>query len=188
MEGPGGILRDSEVVERLRRFELVEIYNDHPDERQYALLQLELTGYNANPTYLVLDSRDRLEVARETFTNSKQTFIEFLEKGLTDRPAFLTHLPVTGLVIEVAGEEVEVFETDGPLVADLGEPERYLGGEVRAYRGRFAGSQELRVAAGLAPGTYALGVRLSSGLYDGDERLATISEPRTIRFEVLPER
>jgi hypothetical protein len=188
MEGPGGILRDSDVVEMLDRFDLVEVFTDHEEEKEYADLQLELTGYNANPTYLVLDSRDRLEVARDTFTNSKQHFLEFLRKGLTDRPAFRTQVHQDGLVIEVAGEEIEVLRPKGPLVADLGEPERYLGEEVRVHRGRFSGSREFRVGKHLEPGTYTLTVRLVSGLYDGDQRLRTVSEPQKLRFEVLPAR
>lgn len=188
MEGPGGILRDSQVVELLDQFELFEIYNDHPAETAYAALQREMTGYQANPTYFVLDSKDRLEVARGTYTNSKQVFLEFLRKGLADRPAFRTQVHQDGLVIEVARKAVEVLRPRGPLVADLGEPERYLGEEVRVHRGRFAGSREFRVGKDLEPGNYTLTVRLITGLYDGDQRLRTVSEPRTLRFEVLPAR
>jgi len=188
MEGPGGILRDSDVVALLERFELVEIYNDHPEESAYAALQREMTGYQANPTYFVIDSKDRLEVARETFTNSKQRFFEFLERGLTDRPAFRTQVQISGLEIEEAGEPVTVLRPKRGLIADEGNPERYLGEDVQVYRGRFAGSQEFRLAKGLAPGEYAITVRLVTGLYAGDDRTATISLPRKLRFEVLPGR
>jgi hypothetical protein len=188
MEGPGGLLRDSDVVALLERFELVEVYNDHPEEDEYAALQRELTGYNANPTYLVLDSKDRLEVARETFTNSKQRFLEFLEEGLADRPAFRTQVQLTGLEIEEAGRPVTVLSPRRGLIADEGNPERYLAEDVQVYRGRFAGSQEFRVAKGLAPGEYAITVRLVTGLYAGDERVATVAVPQKLRFEVIPGR
>ncbi len=186
MEGPGGILRDPEAEALLRQFELFEIYTDDPLEADYTELQRELTGYNANPTYIVLDSESHLEVAREAFTNSKRKFIEFLETGLTDRPAFHSQIRLTGLSIEEAGKSVTVLRPSGSLDSSDGAEERYLGGPVRAYRGTFDGRLTFTVAEGLEPGEYVLTVQLVTGLYQDTERLATISLPRKLRFEVLP--
>ena len=107
MEGPGGLLHDPDVEKLLSQFILIEIFTDRlPEEREYADLQKELTGYNANPTYIVFDSVSHLEVAREAYTNSKRQFLEFLEQGLTDTPAFQSQVRFSGLEI-VEGGEVE---------------------------------------------------------------------------------
>ena len=70
-----GIFRESEVEQLLSQYELFEIYTDDATseiEATYREQQIRITGYYANPTYIVLDSRDQLEVARESFTNSSE--------------------------------------------------------------------------------------------------------------------
>lgn len=181
----GGTFQEPDVGELLRQFELIEIYTDRlPAEAEYAALQKELTGYNANPTYLVLDSENHLEVARSSFTNSKADFKEFLREGLADRPAFVSRVRIAGLTIEEGGEEKVVLRSRGPLVSDDGTAGRFMGRPVTEYRGAFAGSQTFEVGSGLEPGEYVVTVQLVTGLYAGDEREETIALSERIRFQV----
>ena len=183
MEGEGGILQDPEVEELLRQYEIFEIFTDS-DSSHFKPIQKELTGYNANPTYIVLDSNTHLEVARYSYTNSKAAFVKFLKKGLTDSPAFMSQIRFTGLTIQEGGEDVQVLKTKGVLAADPGTDEAYDGEEVRVYRGKFSGSQTFKVGKDL-DGEYPLTIHLVTGLYDGDTRLETISVSHKVYYEVI---
>ncbi|MFQ5654187.1 MAG: hypothetical protein ACE5GW_05610 [Planctomycetota bacterium] len=181
-----GILIRPEVEELLRRHELFEVFTDGgEEEEQYRRLQKQITGYNANPTYIILSSDDLLEVARSAYTNSGSDFIGFLKKGLTNRPAFRSWIRFTGLEIKIGEERITVLEPDGLLESDPGEPVIYRGEAAHAYRGAFRARQAFRVAKGLGPGEYVLRAQLVTGIYDGDERRETISVPVRLPFEVL---
>ncbi len=184
MESESGILHQPEVEELLRQFELFEIFTDDPRELPYAAVQKAVTGYNANPTYIVLDSENHLEVARISFTNSKQEFIDFLKKGLTDRPAFISQVRFTGVELEERGEAVTVLTERGVMESTEGTLESYDGEEVYAYRGSFSGRQTFRVARDL-DGKYPITVHLVTGLYSGDERQETVSISRKLYLEVI---
>ena len=184
MEGENGILQDPEVEELLRQFETFEIFTDDPTEGEYNALQREHTGYNANPTYIVLDSKNLLEVARFSFTNSKEDFVAFLRKGLTNEPAFASQIRFTGIEIQENGEDVEVLKPKGVLVADEGTVETYGGDDVRVYRRTFSGSQTFVVQKDL-DGEYPLTAHLITGIYQGDERLQTISVSDKVYFTVI---
>ncbi|MGA1487532.1 MAG: hypothetical protein ACO4CW_12455 [Planctomycetota bacterium] len=184
MEGENGILHQPDVEEALRRMERFEIYTDDPDEKHLAALQREITGYNANPTYIVLDSTSRLEVARIAYTNSKGEFLDFLERGLTDVPAFRSQVRFTGTTIIEGGEDVVVLVPEGTLQADAGADAVYQEQEIRVYDGRFSGSQTFRVGRDLE-GEYPLNLHLVTGLYDGDERLRSLSVTAKVYIEVI---
>ena len=184
MEGENGILHQPDVEEFLRQMERFEIFTDDPSEKHLADLAREITGYNANPTYIVLDSQSHLEVARIAYTNSKQEFIEFLEKGLTDEPAFRSQVRFTGTTIQEGGEDVVVLTTDGTLAADEGTTAQYHGNAVRIYDGKFSGSQTFRVGKDL-DGEYPLNVHLVTGLYDGETRLGSLSVTAKVYLDVI---
>ena len=74
----------------------------------------EYSGYYANPTYIVLDSTDQLEVTRGSFTNSSDEFGEFLAEGLLDRPAFESRIQFDGLTIVEHGSAVTVLQRQQP--------------------------------------------------------------------------
>jgi len=179
------------VEQLLRQFDLFEIFTDDsqsPVEDRYRELQKKLTGYFANPSYIVLGSQNDLEVARGAFTNSEQDFIEFLERGLLDLPAFQSYITFGGLEIREGDRLVTVLEPIGALESDEGVAETYLGADVRAYRGIFSARQRFRVPDDLEAGSYPLRVRLSTGLYRGDERIETISLAIKLTFEVIDDR
>ncbi len=185
MEGENGILNQPDVEELLRQFELFEIFTDTKSFAN-APLQKKLTGYNANPTYIVLDSVTHLEVARFAYTNSKADFVKFLKKGLEDRPAFISQVRFSGTTIQEGGQDIVVLKPKGVLKVDAGTDETYDGQKIRVYRGKFSGSQKFIVGKDLdGDGKYPLTVHLVTGLYDGDERIETLSVSHKVYFEVL---
>ena len=185
MEGPNGILQDPEVEELLRQnFETFEVFTDDPSEGDYKALQKKYTGYNANPTYIVLDSENLLEVARISFTNSKADFVAFLKQGMTNEPAFRSQIRFTGVAIQEDGKDVQVLKPVGPLQADIGTEETYRGDDVRAYRTTFSGSQTFIVQKDL-DGEYPLTAHMITGLYEGEKRLETLSLSDKVYFTVI---
>ncbi|MGE3167035.1 MAG: hypothetical protein AB7O52_19185 [Planctomycetota bacterium] len=177
-----GILLAPDVVELLRQFDLLEIYTDNQIEREqlhYDKVQRQVTGYNANPTYIVLDSENQREVARASFTNSKEEFLQFLRAGVTNRPVFRSELIVDELT-PLDGQldhTVEWPELPAPKV-DSGREATYLGQSVRAYMGTFTGTQALLLpSTGLPPGRYRVQARLLTSLYRDDEWREALSIP-----------
>ena len=176
------------VEQLLRDFDLFEIFTDDsqsPVEERYRDLQMELTGYFANPTYIILGSENGLEVARGAFTNSEQEFIDFLERGLLDLPAFESFVTFGGLEIREGDRLVTVLEPVGALESAEGTLETYLDKEAHAYGGAFSARQRFRLGEDLEAGSYPLRIRFSTGLYRGDDRVETISLPLKLTFEVL---
>lgn len=181
-----GIFRESEVEQLLSQYELFEIYTDDATseiEATYREQQIRITGYYANPTYIVLDSRDHLEVARESFTNSSEQFITFLEQGLTDRPAFESRIQIEGLQIREKGQDYTVLTRETPWVYQGEGAARYQGAEVSAINGAFSASATFRVGENLA-GEYVLRARVVGGIYEGDDRLRTFAIPLKLRLNV----
>lgn len=169
-----GILLEPDVVELLRQFELLEIYTDNKIERfelHYDQVQRRVTGYNANPTYFVLDSENHREVASASFTNSKEEFLGFLRAGLENRPVFRSQVvmdelsPLDGQL----DDTVEWPELPAPE-SDPGRATQYLGRTVRAYEGKFSGKQALVLPprSQLPPGRYRVQARLLTSIYEGD--------------------
>ncbi|MGB1070669.1 MAG: hypothetical protein ACPG1Z_03305 [Planctomycetota bacterium] len=181
-----GIFRESEVEQLLSQYELFEIYTDDATseiEATYREQQIRITGYYANPTYIVLDSRDQLEVARESFTNSSEQFISFLEQGLTDRPAFESRIQIEGLEIREKGKDYTVLTRESAWTYQGEEKATYQGTEVAALNGDFSAFATFRVGADLQ-GEYVLRARVVGGIYDGDDRLRTFAIPLKLRLNV----
>lgn len=181
-----GIFRESEVEQLLSQYELFEIYTDDATseiEATYREQQIRITGYYANPTYIVLDSRDQLEVARESFTNSSEQFITFLEQGLTDRPAFESRIQIEGLEIREKGKDYTVLTRESAWTYQGEEKATYQGTEVSALNGDFSAFATFRVGDGLQ-GEYVLRARVVGGIYDGDDRLRTFAIPLKLRLNV----
>ncbi|MGE4619816.1 MAG: hypothetical protein AAEJ04_08430 [Planctomycetota bacterium] len=181
-----GIFRQREVEQLLGQYELFEIFTDDANseiEASYRDHQIKLSGYYANPTYIVLDSQDHLEVARGTFTNSSSEFVEFLEDGLLDRPAFETRIQLDGLQIREGGEDVTVLTREGPWQFSGNSAGQYLGSDVTQLVGDFSATTTFRVGPDL-DGEYVIRFRLVGGLYRGDERIRTFSLPVKMTLDV----
>lgn len=166
----------ADVVELLQQMELFEIFTDNSLETAYKNIQREITGYNAQPTFIILDGKHRREVARASFTNSADTFKEFLKKGLTNRPAFQSRLRI-GKLVPLDGQYDHPLELEeaGTLDAPVGTAIQYLGEEAMAYRGEFQGTQSLQLPSDLEPGKYRLDIKLETSVYKGDEWLNSLS-------------
>ena len=183
-----GIFRQRDVEQLLGQYELFEVFTDDATsdiEASYRGHQIQLSGYYANPTYIVLDSTDHLEVTRGSFTNSNDQFTEFLEAGLLDRPAFESRIQLDGLQIRESGEDVTVLTREGSWTFSGTSPGEYLGTSAGQVTGDFAASTTFRVGEGLE-GEYVVRVRLVGGLYRGDERIRTFSLPLKLVLEVEP--
>lgn len=181
-----GIFREREVEQLLGQYELLEVFTDDATseiEASYRGHQIELSGYYANPTYIVLDSQDHLEVARGTFTNSSSEFIDFLKAGLLDRPSFESRIQLDGLQIREAGQDVTVLTREEPWQFTGNEVSQYLGDSAEQLNGDFGASTVFRVGEGLE-GEYVIRLRLVGGLYRGDERLRTFSLPIKMTLDV----
>ncbi|OUU24471.1 MAG: hypothetical protein CBC13_03475 [Planctomycetia bacterium TMED53] len=181
-----GIFREPEVEQLLSQYELFEIYTDDATseiEATYRDQQIRITGYYANPTYIVLDSRDQLEVARESFTNSSEQFIAFLEEGLSDRPAFESRIQLEGLEIREQGKDYTVLTRETPWIYKGEAVASYQGEEVAALTGDFSASATFLVGDQLQ-GEYVLRARVVGGIYDGDDRLQTFAIPLKLRLKV----
>ncbi len=181
-----GIFRESEVEQLLSQYELFEIYTDDATseiEATYREQQIRITGYYANPTYIVLDSRDQPEVARESFTNSSEQFLTFLEQGLTDRPAFESRIQIEGLEIREKGKDYTVLTRESAWTYQGEEKATYQGTEVSALNGDFSAFATFRVGDDLQ-GEYVLRARVVGGIYDGDDRLRTFAIPLKLRLNV----
>lgn len=185
----------------LRRYELIEIYTDSKGEEPYAAYQREVTGLNANPTYIVLDSENKLEVARMAYTVDKQEYLAFLRQGLSNEPQFRSFLEFDGLALvekvkdadgnvvlddegKPKNERVVVLETTGRVEADEGVKvgEDDLDRPLLAYQGAFRGEQEFRVGRNLEPGEYVIRATLVAGVYERDDRTLRGIESRTVRL------
>lgn len=188
----------------LRQYELIEIYTDSKGEEPYAAYQREVTGLNANPTYIVLDSENKLEVARMAYTVDKQEYLAFLRRGLSDEPQFRSFLKYDGLTLiekvkdadgnvvmeskdKPKTERVVVLETAGKVEADEGVKvgENDLGRPLHAYQGAFQGEQEFRVGSNLEPGEYVIRATLVAGVYERDDRTLRGIESRTVRLSFV---
>ncbi len=181
-----GIFREPAVEQLLSQYELFEIYTDDANseiEATYRDQQILITGYYANPTYIVLDSRDHLEVARESFTNSSKKFIDFLEQGLTDRPAFESRIQLEGLEIREMDEDFTVLIPETPWQYEGAGVGGFQGEEVSEIAGDFNATATFRVGENLS-GEYVLRARIVGGVYDGDERLRTFAIPLKLRMSV----
>ncbi|MCA8962153.1 MAG: hypothetical protein KDC38_16620, partial [Planctomycetes bacterium] len=159
-----GFLVQPDIVELMERFELFEVYTDQ-DEDEYRAIQERITGINANPTYIVLDSKTQLEVARSGFTNDKEEFVHFIEQGLSDQPVFRSTVHYIGLEIDLPDVgPLTVLTVDGPIEADPGQVvgmHEVMGAsgvleqvEKRAYDGVFTARHRLRVGEACPPGHY----------------------------------
>lgn len=180
-----GILLRPDVVELLRRFELLEIYTDAREEREYSRKQREITGVNANPTYIVLDSQHQREVTRFTHTNSTEAFKEFLRAGLTDQPAFQSRLRFRALVpLDGQSEQVFPITPVGTLTSTPGDAVTVLGVPGRAYPGEFEARQRLALPAELPAGRYRLEVELVTAAYEGETWRQALSVPVRLEFLV----
>ncbi|MEM7167694.1 MAG: hypothetical protein AAF581_19740 [Planctomycetota bacterium] len=159
-----------DVVELLRQFERLEIFTDNKLEGEYKKVQKEITGYNAQPTFIILDSKHQREVARSSFTNSAEAFKDFLRKGLTDQPVFQSRLKFSKLV-PLDGQMSHPIEIDeaGTLTASAGTKTMYLGEEAMAYTGAFEAAQDIQLPGELEPGKYALDATLETSVYVGEE-------------------
>ncbi|MEC9476650.1 MAG: hypothetical protein VX764_06405 [Planctomycetota bacterium] len=181
-----GIFRQHEVEQLLGQYELFEVFTDDANseiEASYRGHQIELSGYYANPTYIVLDSQDHLEVARGTFTNSSSEFIEFLEAGLLDEPSFESRIQLDGLQIREAGLDVTVLTRDQPWKFTGSTAGQYLGSAAGQLQGQFSAATVFRVGEDLE-GEYVIRMRLVGGLYRGDERIRTFSLPIKLTLDV----
>lgn len=181
-----GIFRQRDVEQLLGQYELFEVFTDDAIsdiEASYRGHQIQLSGYYANPTYIVLDSEDHLEVARGTFTNSSDEFIEFLGAGLLDRPAFESRIQLDGLQIREGGEDVTVLTREGSWTFSGSTDGDYLGATIGQLSADFSAQTTFRVGAGLE-GEYVVRVRLVGGLYRGDERIRTFSLPLKLVLDV----
>ena len=135
-----GIFREREVEQLLSQYELFEIYTDDAVseiEASYREQQISITGYYANPTYIILVSTDHLEVGRESFTNSSKDFIAFLEAGISDTPAFESRIQIEGLKISERGEEVRVLMPEGAWNYSGGVASNYMSQPVESIDTRF---------------------------------------------------
>ena len=184
-----GIFRESEVEQLLSQYELFEIYTDDAVseiEASYREQQISITGYYANPTYIILDSTDHLEVGRESFTNSSKDFIAFLEAGISDTPAFESRIQIEGLKISERGEEVRVLMPEGAWDYSGGVASNYMSQPVVSLDTRFSATAQLRVGEDLS-GEYVIRARVVGGLYDGDRRLSTFAIPLKLVLNVAGE-
>ncbi|MEM7262150.1 MAG: hypothetical protein AAF488_09185 [Planctomycetota bacterium] len=190
-----GFLVQADIMERLENFELFEIYTDGgKKEDAYRAFQKSITGLNANPTYLVLDSRSQLEVARSAYTNSKEEYVQFIERGQTDRPVFRSTVVYSGLerVLEDGRSTREAFITEGAIEADAGEVIGKQSGlspegvvievDKRAYSGEFWAKQQFRVADDVPPGRYTLRAKLIGQVWGGEEFITV--EGVTAKFQI----
>ena len=181
-----GIFREPEVEQLLSQYELFEIYTDDANseiEASYREQQIRITGYYANPTYIVLDSRDQLEVARESFTNSSEQFVEFLQQGLTDRPAFESRIQLEGLQIREKGKDYTVLIPESSWEYEGATQGSYQQKDVSEISADFAASATFRVGENLS-GEYVLRARIVGGIYTGDERQKTFAIPLKLRMKV----
>ncbi len=184
-----GIFREPEVEQLLSQYELFEIYTDDANseiEASYREQQIRITGYYANPTYIVLDSRDQLEVTRESFTNSSEQFVEFLQQGLTDQPAFESRIQLEGLQIQEKGEYFTVLIPETPWEYQGAEPGSYQDNGVSEISGDFSATATFRVGENLS-GEYVLRARIVGGIYSADERQKTFAIPLKLRMNVEAE-
>lgn len=171
-----GILIEPDVVELLRHFERLEIFTDNKHEREYSEVQGRVTGYNANPTYIILDSANHREVARTSFTNDKDEFIAFLEQGKENVPAFRSQVVLDELVPldEQLEDTVEWPQLDS-IVSDPGAVAQYLGREAREYTGEFRATQALVLPKELPAGRYRVVARLITSIYEEDSWVRALS-------------
>lgn len=182
-----GIFREPEVEQLLGQFELFEIFTDDATsevEEGYRAKQIEYSGYYANPTYIVLDSTDQLEVTRGSFTNSSDEFAEFLEEGLLDRPAFESRIQFDGLTIVEHGTEVTVLQQQQPWSYEGQQAGNYRESDVEQLVSSFSASTSFRVGDRVEEGEYIIRLRFVGGLYRGDERIRTFSLPIKLALQV----
>ena len=183
-----GIFLEPEVEQLLGQFELFEIFTDDANsevEAKYRSRQIEYSGYYANPTYIVLDSADQLEVTRGSFTNSGDEFAGFLGEGLQDRPAFESRLQFDGVSIVEDGKTVTVLTREQPWLHEGQEAGTYREAGVEQLGTRFFASTTFRVGEQLEEGEYIIRVRFVGGLYRGDERLRTFSLPIKLALQIV---
>lgn len=155
---------------------------------EFADVQKKLTGLNANPTYLVFDSKNKLEVARIAYTNSRDDYIAFLKRGLEDEPIFRSVIKYDGLtIVEGKGEEkktIVVLESESQIDATEGvEVGKTDTGKARlGYKGAFTAKQAFRVGSDLEPGEYVVRTTLLAGVYF-DGKLSEV-QSKTIRIPI----
>lgn len=180
-----GILLEPDVVELLRQFDSLEIFTDNKYEREYAAVQRRVTGYNANPTYIVLDSENHREVTRTTFTNSKEEFLDFLKDGLRNTPAFASSLEFQELVpLDGQLDDTVAFATATPLEADAGTAVEIYGDKSMAYEGGFRARQSIQLPAELPAGAYRVEAKLITSVYVDGEWQESLSIPARMRLVI----
>ena len=173
-----GTFQKTEVKELFEGYTRFEVFTDRPWEREhYAHLQQKIAGTTALPAYIVLDSEHTLEVARSYYTNHDDEFIEFLRRGLKNRPGFYSLLRFSNLL---------TIERDGSLESTAVQPVEYRGETHFAYDDTFGAQQRFRIPSDLEPGEYVIRVELVTALYRGDDRSELISIPLALVFEVKP--
>ncbi|MAO65035.1 MAG: hypothetical protein CL666_08540 [Balneola sp.] len=72
-----------EVVQRFDQMELVKLYTDGgPNAKENQMLQFELTGNVALPTYAIIDPRSGRVLAQSLGYSDSDDFVVFLDRGL----------------------------------------------------------------------------------------------------------
>ncbi|MDR9416177.1 MAG: cytochrome c biogenesis protein CcdA [Gracilimonas sp.] len=72
-----------EVVQRFDQMELVKLYTDGgPDAKENQMLQFELTGNVALPTYAIIDPASERVLAQKLGYSDADDFVVFLDQGL----------------------------------------------------------------------------------------------------------
>ena len=172
-----GTFQKDEIIELFREYTLLEVFTDRPWEREhYAGIQQSLTGTTALPTYIVLDSENRLEVTRNYYTNDDQAFAAFLREGLKNRPGFYSLLRFSNL---------NGLTLDGALESSPADEVSYLGETQFAYGGAFWAAQRFQVPTTMEPGRYVLRAELLTALYREEKRGSLVSIPLRLPFEVV---
>ncbi len=178
----------------LREYELVEIFTDEPTglEDEYKVAQKEITGLNANPTYIVLDQKSGLEITRSDYTTNYEAFHAFVERGLTGPPVFRSVLRYEGIDRVENGKRYAVLEFDGSVEASpgikVGQQEVFGSSgtlemvDKMAYTGSFNAKQKFRIPAGLASGQYTIRAKLIGQIWMG-EKFVTV-DSATAKFQL----
>ena len=180
----------------LREYELVEVFTDNADglEDAYKAAQREITGINANPTYIVLDAKSRLEIARSDYTTDYDVFKAFVERGLTGPPVFRSALEFEGIERVDGEERYRVLERVGSVEAKpglvvgkqevFGASGQLESGDKTAYTDGFWAKQKFRVPAGLPGGRYTIRAKLIGQIWTGDTFVAVDSATAKFQIEV----
>jgi len=192
-------------MQELENYELFEVYTDRKGEEPYKAMQQELTGYMANPTYLVLEPKNLLEVTRSAYTPSAEEYMDFVKRGQSKTPAFRS-LVLTGgngriAAIDVPDpgrsdehatrrKKIAVLEPISPVVADVGEffsqadANELPSKRRRAYRRAFGATQTFKLAAGVPAGEYSIEVKLITPIYENGEFVEIVSRLKRFAFNV----